>query len=119
VGIDREYDEQLRRISDSDSENPLQQSHSFTYDTEFGLGYNITPSIKTTFRSRTVFDLSRAGIEEAGPGNLMADSTQYSVRPSFDVLRDLVFDTLSSRRSNYQESYTAGWQPKLNKVSAL
>ena len=119
VGMDREYDEQLRRVTNPNLENTLQQSHSFTYDTEFGLGYNITPSIKTTFRSRTVFDLSRAGIEEAGPGNPLADSTQYSVRPSFDVLRDLVFDTLSSRRSNYQESYTAGWQPRLNKVSAL
>jgi cell surface protein SprA len=119
VGIDREYDEQLRRVTNPDLENALQQSHSFTYDTEFGFGYNLTPALKTTFRSRTVFDLSRAGIEQRGPGNPMADSTQYSVRPSFDVLNDLVFDTLSSRRTNYQESYTAGWQPRLNKVSAL
>ncbi|MEL7834962.1 cell surface protein SprA [Fodinibius sp. Rm-B-1B1-1] len=119
AGIDREYDEQLRRTTNMDRDNSLQQSHSFTYDTEFGFGYNLTPAVKTTFRSRTVFDLSRAGISPSDPGDPMADSTRYDVRPSFDVLNDVVFDTLSSRRSNYQESYTAGWQPRLNKVSAL
>ena len=119
VGIDREYDEQLRRVNTGAGNNTLQQSHSFTYDTEFGFGYNLTPSIKTTFRSRSVFDLSRAGIESADPGNPMADSTQFSVRPSFDVLQDLVFDTLSSRRSNYEEAYTASWQPRLSQIDAL
>ena len=115
VGIDREYDEQLRRITTGESQSPLQQTHSFTYDTEFGFGYNLTPSIKTTFRSRSVFDLSRAGIEQAEPGDPMADSTRYSVRPTFDVLQDLAFDTLSSRRSNYEEAYTAGWQPRFGR----
>lgn len=119
VGIDREYDEQLRRFSAGETQSSLQQSHSFTYDTEFGFGYNLTPSIKTTFRSRSVFDLSRAGIKEGGAGNPFADSTLYSVRSSFDVLNDLAFDTLSSRRSNYNESYTAGWQPRLSSIEAI
>lgn len=119
VGIDREYDEQLRRITQGEEQSKLRQSHSFTYHTQFGLGYNLTPSIKTTFRSHSVFDLSRAGIRRNGPGNPQADSTNYSVRPSFDVLRDLVFDTLSSRRSNYEEAYTAGWQPRLSSIEGL
>lgn len=119
AGIEREYDEQLRRFTAGETESPLQQSHSFTYDTEFGFGYNFTPSIKTTFRSRSVFDLSRAGIDRQDPGDLMADSTQYSVRPTFDVLRDLAFDTLSSRRSNYEEAYSAGWQPRLSRIEGL
>ena len=119
VGIDREYDEQLRRFAAGESQANLQQSHSFTYDTEFGFGYNLTPSIRTTFRSATVFDLSRAGIEEADPGDPLADSTRYSLRPTFDVLGDLAFDTLSSRRSNYQEAYTAGWQPRLGTIDAI
>jgi cell surface protein SprA len=118
VGIDREYDEQLRRQT-ADSQNPLQQSHSFTYDTQFGFGYNLTRSIKTTFRSRSVFDLSRAGIERNGENRVGIDSTRFSVRPTFDVLRDVVFDSLSSRRSNYEEAYTAGWQPRLNRIKAL
>lgn len=113
IGTDREYDEQLRRFTPGESESPLQQSHSFTYDTQFGFGYNLTPSIKTTFRSRSVFDLSRAGIERAGPGDPLADTTRFTVRPTFEVFRDLAFDTLSSRRSNYEEAYTAGWQPRL------
>ncbi len=119
TGIDRSYDEQLRRIRTGETENTLQQSHSFTYDTEFGFGYNLTPAIKTTFRSRSVFDLSRAGIRESEPGDPLADSTRYSVRPSFDVLGDLVLDTLSSRRSNYEEAYTAGWQPRLSSIEAV
>ncbi|MDZ7682460.1 MAG: cell surface protein SprA [Fodinibius sp.] len=119
VGIDREYDEQLRRLPAGQSQNALQQSHSFTYDTQFGFGYNLTPSIKTTFSSRSVFDLSRAGIERFGSGNPSADSTRFSVRPTFDVLGDVVFDSLSSRRSNYEESYTAGWQPRFNNIEAL
>ncbi|HKK45526.1 MAG TPA: cell surface protein SprA [Balneolaceae bacterium] len=119
VGIDREYDEQLRRVTQGENQGKIRQSHSFTYDTQFGLGYNLTPSIKTTFRSHSVFDLSRAGIRRNTPGNLQADSTTYTVRPTFDVLRDLVFDSLSSRRSNYEEAYTAGWQPRLSNIKAL
>jgi len=119
VGVDREYDEQLRRFTAGETQSSLQQSHSFTYDTEFGIGYNLTPSIKTTFSSRSVFDLSRAGIRNAGSGNPMADSTEYSVRPTFNVLKDITLDSLSSRRSNYEESYTAGWQPRLNSIDAI
>ncbi|WP_185958268.1 cell surface protein SprA [Fodinibius sediminis] len=115
-GIDREYTEQLRRSLTGRLENTLQQSHSFTYDTEFGLGYNLTPSIKTTFQTRTVFDLSRAGVDHMPS---VTDSARYVLRPSFDVLQDLVFDSLSSRRSNYQEAYTAGWQPNFNRISAI
>lgn len=119
VGIDREYDEQIRRLTAGETQSPLQQSHSFTYETQFGFGYNLTPSINTTFRSRSIFDLSRAGIEHAQPGDPMADSTRFSVRPTFDVLRDITFDTLSPRRSNYEEGYMAGWQPRLDNLEAL
>ncbi|NGP86781.1 cell surface protein SprA [Aliifodinibius halophilus] len=119
LGIDREYDEQLRRFTAGETESKVQQSHSFTYDTEFGLGYNFTPSIKTTFQSRSVFDLSRAGINGAGTGDPLSDSTKYSVRPTFDVLSDVAFDTLSPRRSNYEEGYTAGWQPRLGSIKAI
>lgn len=118
-GIDRDFDKQLRRFSAGQSAPTLQQSHSFTYDTEFGFGYNLTPSIKTTFRSHATFDLSRAGVESKSAGNPLADSTQFNIRPSFEVFRDLTFDTLSSRRSNYEEAYTVGWQPKLNNIEAV
>lgn len=115
VGIDRNYDEQLRRFSENQLQRPLQQSHSFTYDTQLGIGYNLTPSIRTTFESRSVFDLSRAGIDRSSA----MDSDRFSTRTSLDVLQNLVLDTLSSRRSNYQESYTAGWQPNLSEINAI
>lgn len=118
VGIDREYNEQLRRMSAGQEDNLLQQSHSFTYDTEFGVGYNLTPSLKTSFQTRSVFDLSRSGIDRNAT-DFSGDFDRYEVRPSFQVLEELVFDTLSSRRSNYQEAYTAGWQPDLNAIEAL
>jgi len=118
VGVDRDYEERRRRTLTGENPASLQQTHSFNYNTNFGFAYNLTPSIRTTFQTRTVFDLSRAGIEQIGePGSV--DSTQFQVIPSFTVFRDLVSDTLSSRRSNYEEAYTAGWQPRLNAIDAL
>lgn len=124
VGIDRDYNEQRRRllIGEGGEEDlgtlPIQQSHSFSYNTNFGFTYNLTPSIKTGFQTQTIFDLSRAGIREDGsPGT--ADSLRFDVIPTFDVLSDLVTDTLSARRSNYQEAYSADWQPRLDKINAV
>lgn len=120
AGITREYEERRRRIFENGTTagGPLQQSHNFNYDTQFGFSYNLTPAIKTSFRSRTVFDLSRAGIAPAGETGT-PDSTRFRVRPTFDVLGDLVGDTLRSRRSNYEEQYTAGWDPRLQRIGAL
>ena len=118
VGVNREFDERRRRTTAEENLASLQQSHTFNYNTNFGLGYNLTPSIKTTFQTRTVFDLSRAGIEQIGtPGSI--DSTEFRVIPSFTVFQDLLTDTLSPRRSNYEEAYTAGWQPRLNNIDPI
>src|SRR5699024_10456911 len=113
VGIERDYTQQHRRIADSLSANVLQQSHSFNYNTAFGFEYNLTPSINTSFQAQSVFDLSRAGISRAG------DSSSFSVRPSLGVLQELVFDTLSTRKSNYQEAYTVRWHPELSSIEAI
>lgn len=121
AGIDRDYNQQRRRTITgadqllTDDFFPLQQTHSFTYNTNVGFTYNLTPSIQTAFQNRTVFDLSRAGIRDNGlPGT--PDSTRFEVIPTLNVLGDLVTDTLSSRRNDYQEAYTAGWQPRLDKI---
>ncbi|WP_310682322.1 cell surface protein SprA [Aliifodinibius sp. S!AR15-10] len=118
AGVDRNYDERRRRVLDGQQNVPLQQSHNFSYNTNFGLGYNLTPSIRTSFQSRTVFDLSSAGTRPAISDN-PADSSAFDVRPTFDVFEDLIFDTLRSRRSNYEEAYSAAWQPRLSSVEAL
>ncbi len=119
TGIDRSYNEQHRRSLIDEQENALQQSHRFTYNTQFGFAYNFMPSVKTSFRSRTVFDLSRAGIDRDDPAIPLSDSTRFTVRPSFDVLNDVIFDSLSSRRNDYDEAYTAGWQPRLNNIQGV
>ncbi|HEX6981910.1 MAG TPA: cell surface protein SprA [Balneolaceae bacterium] len=114
AGINREYDEQLRRFVVVGNENSLRQSHSFTYNTQFGFGYTLTPSINTTFQSRSVFDLSNAGIDRNATGR-----KEFTVRPTFDVFKGVLFDTLSSRRANYEEAYTASWQPRLSLIEAI
>ncbi|MDX1671501.1 MAG: cell surface protein SprA, partial [Balneolaceae bacterium] len=118
TGIDRDYQERKRRILPGQQEIPLQQSHLFSYNTIFGFTYNFTPTIKTSFRTRTIFDLSAEGIEPS-TGVTGADSASFSVTPTFKVLNNLVTDTLSSRRSNYEEAYTAGWQPRLDRIAFL
>lgn len=124
LGIDRNYSELRRRSLLAFDDNaveevlPLQQTHNFTYDMNLGFTYNFTPSIKTGFQNRTIYDLSRAGVRRNGlPGT--PDSARFEVVPTFDVLNDLVTDTLSSRRSNYQEAYTASWQPRIDKIEPI
>jgi cell surface protein SprA len=95
----------------------MQQTHSFTYNTNLGIGYNLTPSINTSFQSQNVFDLARVSVQDAGLTG--ADSTAFRPTSSMDVFRDLIFDDLSPRRSSYSENYTAGWQPRLSQVRFL
>jgi cell surface protein SprA len=113
----RSYEERQRRVQPGQEMFPLQQTHSFTYNTNFGFGYNLTPSITTSFQSQTVFDLARISISDAGLSGV--DSTAFAPDPSFDVFRDLITGDLSPRRSNYAENYTANWQPRFNRISAL
>jgi len=118
AGVDRSYEERKRRLVAGQPEIPLQQTHIFNYNTNFGFSYNLMPSVRTSFQSRTTFDLSTEGIEQRfNPGEV--DSVTFKTRPTFEVFEDLIFDTLSSRRSNYEEAYSAGWQPRLNRVDAL
>ncbi len=113
----RSYEERLRRVQQGQEDFPLQQTHSFTYNTNFGFGYNLTPSITTSFQSQSVFDLARVSVSDAGLTGI--DSTAFRPDPSFDVFRDLVSGDISPRRSSYSENYTANWQPRFNRVSAL
>jgi cell surface protein SprA len=113
----RSYEERKRRIIGDEEEEPLQQTHSFTYNTNFGLGYNLTRSVSASFQSENVYDLARASIIEAtGTG---IDSTAFTPRKSFDVFGELASGELTPRQSSRTENYTAGWQPRFNDVSAL
>ncbi|REL24101.1 cell surface protein SprA [Rhodohalobacter sp. SW132] len=117
IATNRSYDERKRRVLEGQDELPLQQNHNFTYNTVFGLGYNLTRSISTSFQSRNTFDLGRFTVRDAGLGGV--DDEAFEPIPTFEVLRDLVSDTLNPRRDTYSEEYTASWQPRLNQVSAL
>ena len=113
----RSYEERSRRVFEGQDLLPTQQTHSFTYNTNFGFGYNLTRSITTSFQAQSVFDLGRVSISDAGLTG--PDSTAFNPDPSFDVFRDLISGDVSPRRSNYTENYTANWQPRLNRITAL
>ncbi|MEP1150658.1 MAG: cell surface protein SprA [Balneola sp.] len=118
TSVSRSYDERRRKLLGDDTIQPIQQTHSFTQRSNFGFSYNLTPSIKTSFRSNTNFDLSNIGIEDLNQTGV--DSLRFRVRPTFDVFNDIISsDSVSARRSSYSESYTANWSPKLNEVDAL
>ena len=117
VSTRRAYEERKRRVFFGEDEQPLQQTHTFTYNTNLGLSYNLTRSISTSFQSQTVFDLARDAVV---PGNLAgADSTAFAPLPSLDVYRDLFEGDISARKSSYTENYTASWQPRFNQFRLL
>lgn len=113
----RSYEERKRRLLAGQQEQALQQTQSFTYNTAFGFGYNLTRSISTSFQALGVFDLARIATRDANLSGV--DSLAYAAVPSFEVFRDIVSEGLSPRRSNYTENYTANWQPRFNQIDAL
>ncbi len=123
ANLNRSYKESRRRPQlDNDGFEeiqPLQQSQTFNQRSSFGLNYNLMPSIPISFRTNTNFDLSSAGRLDIPKTSLDADSSTYQLTPTFEVLNNIITDTLSARRSNYQETYTASWRPQLNKIEAL
>ncbi len=119
ANLSRSYNEGKRRQLERENPLPIQQTHKFNYGTNFGLNYNFMPSISSSFQSQTTFDISNEGIEPVlNPVN-EEDSARYRVEPSFDVFRDLMSDSLSPRRSRYQENYSASWSPKLRQINYL
>lgn len=117
VSTRRSYEERKRRALFGEDEQPLQQTHSFTYNTNLGLGYNLTRSITMSFQSQSVFDLARVSIRDGEFAGI--DSTAFEPSPSFGVYRDLIWGDISPRRSSYDENYTASWQPRFNQIRAL
>ncbi|NBB76756.1 MAG: cell surface protein SprA, partial [Bacteroidetes bacterium] len=117
AGTRRTFEERKRRVLGEAFEQPLQQTHNFTYNTGFGFGYNLTRSISASFQSQTVFDLARVSVEDAALGGV--DSTAFRPLPSFEVFRDIIRNKVDPRRSSYNETYTANWQPDFNDVSLL
>ncbi|WP_246075093.1 cell surface protein SprA [Gracilimonas mengyeensis] len=122
ASMSRSYDESRRRVQQVDSEGnpqlqPLQQQHTFNQKSSFGVNYNLTPSIPLSFNSNTNFDLSDAGIRNSNKTGI--DSSSFSIVPTFDVIDGLLTDTLSARRSSYDESYSASWRPPLRNISGL
>jgi len=117
-GVSRLFREDERRILEGQDPLPLQQTHRFTYNTRFGLSYNLTPNITTGYQMESGFDLSNAGIEPV-EGDNPVDSTQFRTIPTFEVFSEMLFDTLKSRRNNFRETYSLSWDPPLNNIKGL
>ncbi len=119
IRMNRTFEERRRRVFGPQvSDEPLQQTHNFNYNTLFGFGYNFIRSITANFQAQGGFDLSQIGVRDAGlPG---ADSTAIRPRSTFGVVEELIKrHDLKPRRSTYQENYTATWQPRLNQIRAI
>ncbi|WP_234572333.1 T9SS outer membrane translocon Sov/SprA [Rhodohalobacter sp. 614A] len=117
VGTQRTYEERKRRRLTGELEQPLQQTHSFTYTTNVGLGYNLTRSISTSIQAQTIFDLTGIATESASRAGI--DSTAFDPLPSMSVFRDVISGDKAARRNNYNELYTASWQPRFNQIDFL
>lgn len=118
TGLTRNYSESRRRnIADLSEQYALKQTHNFTQRNNFSLNYNLTPNIPISFRSTTNFDLASAGIKPRQVTGI--DSLSFDVVPTFDVFKGIISDTLTARRSTYQESYTSSWRPNLSRIKAL
>jgi cell surface protein SprA len=113
----RSYEERLRRVQAGQDLLPIQQTHSFTYNTNFGFGYNLTRSISTSFQMQNIFDLARAAVSDAGLSG--PDSTAFTPDPSLDVFTRLLNGDIKPRKSSYNENYTASWQPRFSDIGAL
>lgn len=123
ANLNRSYTEKRRRTQFSadglEEIQPMQQSHTFNQRSTFGFSYNLTPTIPISFRTNTNYDLSSAGREDVNTTGLEADSASYRLLPTFDVLNKIVTDTLSARRSNYEETYTTSWRPNFSRINSL
>ena len=121
TGLTRSFDESRRRAR-FDNEGALipqalQQTHIFNHTSRFGFNYNLTPTIATSFETTSNFDLSRAGIESLNQTGI--DSAAFRTRPTVDVIKGILTDTLKARRTTYAENYTANWRPRFNNIRAL
>lgn len=119
TALNRSYDEKRPRTQPNQPLQTLRQSHTFTLKSDFGLGYNLTKSISTNFQTATEWDLSNIGTESIESITTGPDSARYRVRPTFDVLKDIISDTTAARRSDYQETYSANWRPRIDRIKAL
>ncbi|MEX0929259.1 MAG: cell surface protein SprA [Balneolales bacterium] len=111
--LDRSYHEEQRRIPGGSGMDDINQNHNFTYRSNYGFNYTPTPTINTSFNSTTSFVLDDLG-------EVPSDGDDFRLRSSYEVFEDiLIADSVSARRSDYQESYTAGWRPRLNHIPTL
>lgn len=121
TGLTRSFDESRRRARLDGTgalvQQPLQQTHIFNHNTDFRFGYNLTPTISTSFQTSSTFDLSRAGAEQLNQTGI--DSAAFRTRPTVDVIKGVLTDTLKARRVTYTENYSANWKPRLNNIKAL
>lgn len=110
--VNRSYDESRRRLY-TDEPTDITQKHNFNYRSNYGFNYNPTPTVSTSFSSNTSFVFDDLG-------ETPVNDINFQLKPSHEVFRDILLaDSVSARRSDYQESYTASWRPRLNRIQSL
>lgn len=110
IAASRKYNERLQRPRSPEQQIPLQQTHTFNYNTNFALNYQFMRSIGINYQSNSAFDLSLASERNKGLTGL--DSLQFDPVPTFEVIEGLVQDSLKPRRGTYSETWSANFRPQ-------
>ncbi len=115
--LDRRFSEERRRSINGDPFD-LQQQHSFNFRSEVGVNYNLTQTISMSFSNRTALNLQRLGEEPIDPTD--PENSDITTVPTFQALESWFFDpSRNPRRNSYEESYSASWRPRLNRIDNL
>jgi len=117
IAISRRYNERQQRPRSVDQLLPLQQTHTFNYNTNFSLSYQFMRSININYQSNSTFDLS--AISERNQGGDAADSLLFNAVPTFEVFQGIATDTLKPRRGTFGETYSLNFRPQLIRYKSL
>jgi cell surface protein SprA len=117
IALSRKYNERQQRPRTVDQLLPLQQTHTFNYNTNFSLSYQFMRSVNINYQSNSTFDLS--AVSERVKGGQEQDSLSFSPIPTFEVFEGMLTDTLKPRRGTFGETYSLNYRPQLIRFKAL
>lgn len=115
ANLSRRYGENRQRHFGDQDPFDVRQTHTFGFQSDFGLNHRLTRSITASFNTRTRFNLARAGEQV-----LDEETGEFALRSTFESLERLFTEPdVTPRRSELQENYNASWRPQLDRISLL
>lgn len=111
--LQRTYGENQRRTV-GPTPGLFSQNHTFRYNSTLGFTYNVMPTMAFTF-GNTISDDLAVMAQDSIPG-----TQTFRLRDTYSVIGDVfTSDTLRPRRSDYGETYSLSWRPRINRYPSL